>query len=76
MKEFDALKLSFLAEVNFFKKRHCGNNILIENSERSIKQLQKDITFLREQLKNKDEVIHSLLQELVKRDNIVVESNK
>ena len=76
MKEFDALKLSFLAEVNFFKKRHCVNDFLIENSKRSIKQLQKDITFLREQLKNKDEVIHSLLQEFVKRDNIVVECNK
>ena len=65
IEEFDALKSSFLAEVDSFKKRHlisCGNDVLAVNSERLIKQLQEDITFLREQLKNKDEVIHSLLQ--------------
>ena len=76
--EFDALKSSFLAEADSFKKRHlisCGNDILAENSERSIKQLPEDITFLGEQLKNKDEVIHSLLQQLAKRDNVVVECN-
>ena len=55
IEEFDALKSSFLAEVHSFKKRHlisCGNDVLAENvSERLIKQLQEDITFLREQLK-------------------------
>ena len=53
IKEFDALKPSFLAEVDPFKKRHlisCGNDVLAENSERLIK-LQEDITFLGEQLK-------------------------
>ena len=53
IEEFDALKLSFLAGVHFFKKRHlfsCGNDVLAENvSEHLIKQLQEDITFLREQ---------------------------
>ena len=65
IEEFEALKSSFLAEVDSFKKRHlnpCGYEVLVENSERLIKQLQEDITFLREQLKNKDDVIHSLLQ--------------
>ena len=78
IEEFDALKSSFLAEVDSFKKRHlisCNNDVLVENSERLIKQLQDDITFLREQLKNKDEVIHSLLPQLAKCDNIVVEFN-
>ena len=79
VEEFDALKSSFLAEVHSFKKRHlisCGNDVLAENvSERLIKQLQEDITFLREQLKNKDEVIHSLLQQVAKCDNVVVECN-
>ena len=78
IEEFDALKSSFVAEVDSFKKRHlisCGNDVLAENSERSIKQLQEDITFLREQLKNKDELIHSLLQQLAKRDNVVVKCN-
>ena len=65
IEEFEALKSSFLAEVDSFKKRHlnfCGYAVSVENSERLIKQLQEDITFLREQLKNKDDVIHSLLQ--------------
>ena len=67
-----------MADVDSFKKRHltsCGNDVLAENSERLIKQLQEDIKFLREQLKNKDEVIHSLLQQLAKRDNVVIESH-
>ena len=33
------------------------------------------INFIRELLKNKDEVINSLLQQLPKRDNIVVQCN-
>ena len=64
IEEFDALKSSFWAEVDSFKKKHlisCCNDILAVNSERLIKQLQEDITFLREQLENKGEVIHSLL---------------
>ena len=75
IEKFYALKSSFLAEVNSFKKRHlisCGNDVLVENSEPLIEQLQEGITFLREQLKNKDEVIHSLS---AKRDNVVVECN-
>ena len=79
IEKFDALKSSFLAEVHSFKKRHlisCGNDVLAENvSERLIKQLQEDITFLREQLKNEDKVIHSLIQQLAKRDNVLVECN-
>ena len=74
IEEFDALKSSFLGEVDSFKNRRlisCSNDVLVENSERLIKQLQEDITFLREQLKNKDEVIHPLLQQLTKRHNVV-----
>ena len=58
IKESDALKLSFLAKVDSVKKIHLnpsGNDVLVENS------------FLRQQLENKDEVIHSLLQQLAKR---------
>ena len=65
IEEFEALKSSFLAEVDSFKKRHlnsCGYEVSVENSERLIKRLQEDITFLKEQLKNKDDVIHSLPQ--------------
>ena len=77
IEELDALKSSFLAEVDFFKKRHlisCGNDVLFENSEGLIKQLRDGITFVRKQWwrkwRNK-----SILQQLVKRDNIVVECN-
>ena len=69
--EFEALKSSFLAEVDSFKKSHlisCGNDVLAVNSERLIKQLQEDITLL-------GEVIHSLLQQLAKCENVVVECN-
>ena len=65
-----------MREVDSFKKSHSDNGILVENSERMIKQLQEGITFLRQQLENKDEVFHSLLQQLAKRDYIVVECNR
>ena len=38
-------------------------------------KLEEDITFLREQLKNKNQVIQPLLQQLAKRDNVDVECN-
>ena len=44
IKEFDALKSPFLAEVDFFKKRHVnsyGNDTLVENSESLIKQFTR-----------------------------------
>ena len=49
------------------------NNVSINNSEHLIKQLQDNTNFLREQLKNKDKIINSLLQQLSKRDDIVVQ---
>ena len=67
IEEFDALKLSFFAEVNSFKNKHlnsCLNGVSINNSECLIKLLQDNINFLREQLKNKDGIINSLLQQL------------
>ena len=44
-----------MAKVDSFKKRHLisgGNDVLIENGEPLIRQLQKEITFLREQFKS------------------------
>ena len=58
--EFDAIKSSFFAEVNSLKNKYlnsCSNYVSINNSERLIKQLQDNINFLRQQLKNKDEMI-------------------
>ena len=58
-----------MAQNDFFKKWHlisCGSDVLDEN----VSELE-DITFLREQLKNRDEVFNSLLQQLAKRDVVV-----
>ena len=44
-----------MSKVDSFKKRHLisgGNDVLIENGEPLIRQLQKEITFLREQFKS------------------------
>ena len=62
--EFDALKSSFFAEINSFQNKYLNsysNDVSINNSERLIKQLQDNVNFLRQQLKNKDEMIKSLL---------------
>ena len=78
IEEFDALKSSFFAEVNLFKNKHLSsylNDISMNNSERLIKHLQNNINFLREQLKNKVEIINSLLRQLSKHDDIVVRCN-
>ena len=59
-------KITIFGRSWFHKKWYLissGNDVLAENSEHLIKQLQENITFLREQLKNKDEVIRSLLQQ-------------
>ena len=76
IEEFEALKSSFFAEANLLKNKHLKsylNNVSINNSEHLIKQLQDNTNFLREQLKNKDKIINSLLQQLSKRDDIVVQ---
>ena len=55
LEEFDVLK-PFFPEVNLFKNKHLNsfrNDVSINNLERLIKQLQDNIYFLREQLKNK-----------------------
>ena len=64
--------------MNYCKSKHLNfyaNGISRNNSERLIRQLQDNINFLREQLKNEDEIINSLLQQLSKLDNIVVQYN-
>ena len=76
--EFDELKSSFFAEVNSFKNKYLNsysNDVSINNSGCFIKQLQDNINFLRQQLKNKHKMINSLLQQLSKCDDIVVQCN-
>ena len=63
------LKSSFFAEVNSFKNKYLNsysNDVSINNSGCFIKQLQDNINFLRQQLKNKHKMINSLLQQLSK----------
>ena len=70
--EFDALKSSLFAEVNSLKNKYLNffsNDVSINNAERLIKQLQDNIDFLRQQLKNKDEMINLLPQQLSKPDD-------
>ena len=70
--EFDALKSSFFAEVNSLKNKYLNSfsdDVSINNAERLIKQLQDNIDFLRQQLKNKDEMINLLPQQLSKPDD-------
>ena len=66
---FDVLKSSFFAEVNSFKNKHLNsyaNEVSLNNSERLTRQLLRQYYFLREQLKNRGEIINSLLQQLSK----------
>ena len=74
----DAIKSSFSAEVNSFKNKHLNfyaNDGSVNSSVRLIRQIQDDTNFLKEQLKNKDEIINLLLQQFSKRDNTVVQCN-
>ena len=62
--EFDCLKKSFFKEVNIFKNeilQPSAENIPDHYSERVISHLEEQIVFLRDELKEKDQLIHSLL---------------
>ena len=59
--------MEIFADGNSFKKRYLdsyANDVSANNSERLISQLQDNSNFLREQLKNKDEIINLLQQQL------------
>ena len=78
LEEFRDMKSPFLTEVKNFKNeflqscvKHSPSeqvnaNSTNEISERFINQLEEQISFLREQLRNKDNIISSLINQLSK----------
>ena len=80
--EFRNMKSSFLTEAKSFKNeflqscvKHSPREQVRENStneisERFINQLEEQISFLREQFRNKDKIINSLINELSKNSEV------
>ena len=83
LEEFRNMKSSFLTEVKSFKNeflqsrvKHSPSekvhgNSTSEISERFINHLQERISFLREQLRNKDKIINSLITQLPKNSGVI-----
>ena len=72
--DFDRLKQTFLSEVDSFKEELLKSNIVDrpqDMSERLVKQLQDHTEFLREELRNKNNMINYLLEQLSKRDDTI-----
>ena len=78
------MKSSFLTEVKSFKNeqflqscvKHSSSkqvhgNSTTEISERFINHLEKQISFLREQLRNKGKIINSLINQLSKNSEVI-----
>ena len=80
MDDFDGIKQAFFSEVNRFKKELLESNAVDRPqviSERLVKQLQDHTEFLREELRNKNNMINCLLEQLSKRgDTIFTYKNK
>ena len=86
-KKFDTLKLkfaynllesmieSFFSEMNLFKTKMLQLNAndleSVDSSERLMKQLQDEIIFLREKLRNKNNTIKYVLDQLSRRGGTV-----
>ena len=83
LEEFRNIKSSFLTEVKSFENefllscvKHSPSeqvhgNSTSEISERFINHLEEQISFLREQLRNKDKIINSLINQLSKNSEVI-----
>ena len=83
LEEFRNMKSSFLTEVKSFKKeflqsyvKHSPSekvhgNSTSEISEMFINYLEEEIWFLREQLRNKDKIINSIITQLSKNSEVI-----
>ena len=81
--EFRKMESSFLAEVKNFKneflqscveqspREQVNENLMYEISERFINQLVEQISFLREQLRNKDKITNSLINQFSKNSEVI-----
>ena len=64
----------FFSELNRFKEELLESNIVDrpqDTSERLVKQLQDHTEFLREELRNKNNMINCLLEQLLRRDDTI-----
>ena len=79
LEEFSNVKSSFLTEVKSFKNellqsyvtpspsKQVHRNLMSEILERFINHLEEQISFLRGQLRNKDKIINSLINQFSKK---------
>ena len=79
LEEFRYIKSSFLTEVKRFKNEflqscvkhspseQVNENLTNEIWKKFINQLEEQISFLREQLRNKDKIINSLINQPLKK---------
>ena len=74
MDDFDRLKQAFCSEANRFKGELLESNVVDrpqDISEKLVKQLQDHREFLRKELRNKNNMIKCLLEQLLKRDDTI-----
>ena len=72
--EFESLKKSFLKEVIIFKNELLQSSIAKtpeNHSERLIGHLESQILFLQRELKEKNELVNSLLDQISKCNDII-----
>ena len=82
LEEFRNIKSSFLTEVKSFENEFLQScfehspgeevreNSMKEISERFINHLEEQISFLKEQLRNKDKIVNSLINQLSKNSEV------
>ena len=73
--EFESLKKSFLKEVIIFKNELLQSSIAKtpeNHSERLIGHLESQILFLQKELKEKDQLVNSLLDQISKCNDIII----
>ena len=75
IKDFESSKVSFFSEIKSFKMEMLQKNSNVSesivSSERLIKQLQDEIIFLRQELRNINNTIKWVLDQLSSRDGTV-----
>ena len=72
MTEVKSFKNEFLqSHVKHSPSKHVYGNSTSEISERFINHLEEQISFLREQLRNKDKIINSLINQLSKNSEVI-----
>ena len=83
LEEFRNMQYSFLKEVKSFKNEFLESSVkhslseqvhensTNEKSDRFINHLEQQISFLREQPKNKDKIINSLINQLSKNSEVM-----